>query len=96
MDVATTAEAMDCKISLVKVLIAGLILTLLLMAVSGCAPKSNEEESLTSADENTTEITQKAGLPTYERNPSKEDVPSETRFGDGDYGKREELSDVEP
>lgn len=90
------AEAMACK-TLFKVLTVWLALILLLMAVSGCAPRASEED--VSSDElvdSTVASQEDSGLPTYEWMPSMgEEIPSETRFGDGDYGKKEELSDVE-
>ena len=93
---------MACRTLWVKLLTAALSLTLVL-AASGCAPVWEEKETAeTTADSVSTEITTGSAekeaptLPTYERNPQDDRVPSETRFGEGDYGTKEELKDVAP
>ena len=77
----------------------GCILTLLLMAVSGCAPRAEENDSASAEKGMTTvALREESELPTYERDSSEKEwkIPSETRFGEGDYGKKEDLSDVQP
>ena len=46
----------------------------------------------------TVALREESELPTYERDSSEKEwkIPSETRFGEGDYGKKEDLSDVQP
>lgn len=90
------AEAMACR-TLVKIFTAWVSLILLLTAVSGCAPRSPDgDASSEEMIDSTASLEENGGLPTYEWEPSTgEEIPSETRFGDGDYGKKEGLSDVE-
>ena len=92
---------MACRTFWVKLMTAALSLTLAL-AASGCTPVQEEETAETTAVSVSTEITTESAeeeaptLPTYERNPDENRVPSETRFGAGDYGTKEELQDVAP
>ena len=78
------------------------LLALILMALMlvGMVPFALFADE-TSGDATDTETTTpdedgRGGLPTYERDTTEEKIPSETKFGDGELGRKEELSDVAP
>ena len=83
----------------VKALVAALALLLLTLAAVGCAPTEDQAADSTNSvatDTVTTAAPARDTLPTYERDTSEKDIPSETKFGEGELGKKEELSDVAP
>ena len=86
-------------------LLTALLALSLLLAASGCALIEKKPEDTTAATEATSDLSTetttpeedgRGGLPTYERDTTEEKIPSETKFGDGELGRKEELSDVAP